>query len=255
MSPLRSVDVVRIVVAVVLVTHPLHALLSPVDAHVLAADLADHGVSLGVGTAWVALVATLACAVGLVFRRTLVPAAIGACVLIAADLVLLHGEHWFVLGGNAVDGSPGAEFHVLLLACLAAMLVTYAYGRAVAGFAVISIASAALLLPHALSPFVMRDVEGMREWGHGMEHLGFPCGVALVWSLKVLELVCAIARLARRFVIPACLGHLAILVPGMWISQHGTWFVVGPGEGGIEYPIVLSACAIATMLESAPRRA
>src|SRR3569832_2282370 len=93
MSPLRSVDVVRIVVAAVLVTHPLHALLSPADAHVLAADLADHGVSLGVGTVWVALVATLACAVGLVFRRTLVPAAIGACVLIAADLILLHAEH------------------------------------------------------------------------------------------------------------------------------------------------------------------
>src|SRR3569832_645670 len=109
MSPLRSVDVVCIVVAVVLVIHPLHALFSLADAHVLAADLADHGVSLGVGTVWVALVATLACAVGLVFRRTLVPAAIGACVLIAADLILLHGGHWFVLGGNVVDGKPGAE--------------------------------------------------------------------------------------------------------------------------------------------------
>src|SRR3569832_3021353 len=111
MSPLRSVDVVRIVVAAVLVTHPLHALLSPADAHVLAADLADHGVSLGVGTVWVALVATLACAVGLVFRRTLVPAAIGACVLIAADLLLLHGELWFVLGGNVVAGARGAGVH------------------------------------------------------------------------------------------------------------------------------------------------
>ncbi|HEY4242337.1 MAG TPA: DoxX family protein [Kofleriaceae bacterium] len=206
---------VRIVVALLLLVHGIYGLPHPAYA------------------------ALLVCALGLLVPRTVVPAAIGAMLLVALDLALHHHSHWFVLGGYAVDGEPGAEFHVLLLACLVGIVWR---------FDVIRIVSAAILLPHAVSPFLLWDVDGMRAWGHGMTHLGFPCGVALVWSIKGLELVSCIGRLAGRFVVPACLGHLLILVPGMWISQHWDWFVVGPGEGGIEYPILLSACAVATIL-------
>jgi putative oxidoreductase len=121
------------------------------------------------------------------------------------------------------------------------------------GLQIVALASALLLLPHAASAFVRLDVEGMRSWGESMSQAGFPHGVALVWSIKSLELLCCVARLSRRLVVPACLGHLFILVPGMLISQHLAWFDLGPGEGGIEYPVLLSACALATLLAYWPR--
>ena len=96
------------------------------------------------------------------------------------------------------------------------------------------------------------SAEGMRLWGESMSRHGWPMGVALVWSIKSLELVCSVLRLGRRLVVPACLGHLSYLVPAMWIEHKMRWFVVGPGgvgmDNGIEFTVVLVVCSVACIL-------
>jgi len=199
----------------------------------------------------------------LAIRRT---AAIGAgagIALLVGGIALLYAPHWYVVGGHAIDGAPGVELNALLIGCLAGVAwarwprsSSDAEARAERrGLDVIGAAGALALLPHGAAPFVAWDPADMRAWGEAMTQRGFPCGVALVWSLKVLELTSALARLARRLIVPACIGNLIVLVPGMWIAHDMQWFDVGPGEGGIEFSVALIACAIASILAYAPRRA
>lgn len=258
----RSVDLVRFTVAVVLSSHPLHAMLHPADAAALAAGLAARGVPGSPAVAWGALGLVLACAVGLLSRRLAAFAAPTAALVVAAGAVALYAPRWFVVGGFAEDGHPGVEHSVLLVGCLIAIAWTYAPrrgpappGAAAVGLEIVRVASALVLVPHGAGPFLAWDVAGMHGWGEAMGRLGFPCGVALVWSLKGLELVSAVARLARRLVVPACLGNLLILVPGTWIAHRLKWFVLGPGEDGIEYSVLLIACTVACLLAYWPAAA
>ena len=257
---LRSVELVRFTLALVLLTHPVHALLHPEDAAELARQLSEHGLPASAALAWLGLLAQLLAGVGLLVRRFIAPAALASMLTVGIGSAILYAPRWFVLGGEAEDGKPGVEFSVLILVLLSAVAWTWrerdrATQAAALGFQILALGSALLMLPHGFGPFVQLDFEGMREWGEGMTRLGWPHGLALVWSLKILELVCVVLRLSRRLIVPACLGHLLILVPGMIISQHLAWFVVGPGEGGIEYPVLLSAGAIASLIAYWPRTA
>ena len=246
----RSVDLVRYTVAIVLLTHPLHALVHPNDAVELATALASRGIPGAF--AWFAIAAELACALGLFVRRFVVPAALVAIVGLAAGIALFYAPNWFVVGGAAEEGHPGCEFNILLIGCLSGVAWAARFGAA-RGLEVIRVASALSLIPHGAYAFVMWDVEGMRGWGQAMEGLGFPCGVALVWSIKGLELVSAVLRISRRLVVIGCIGNLLVIVPGMWIAHKLNWFVVGPGENGVEFSVVLIAGAVACILAYAPR--
>ena len=107
---------------------------------------------------------------------------------------------------------------------------------------------------HGAPCFVLRDVEGMRAWGDSMTAAGWPLGVALVWSIKGVELVAALLRLARRLVVPACFAHLGYLVPALWIEHRLRWFDVGPGENGVEFPLLIVVCTIACVVGYWPSR-
>ncbi len=159
------------------------------------------------------MVATLVFSVALLVPRLIFPGAIGLLVVVAGGALLLYAPGYYVVGG-AEDGHPGVELNLLLSLCLTGVLVTHWPGgderRARWGFDIISAASALALLAHGAPAFVDLDFEGMREWGESMTARGWPFGLALVWSIKSTELVGSLLRLARRFVVPACLGHLAI---------------------------------------------
>jgi putative oxidoreductase len=126
--------------------------------------------------------------------------------------------------------------------------------RAREGLGIILTSAALLLLPHALAPFVTRDVEGMRQWGEGMGRLGFPFGVPLVWGVVSLQVLSSFALLARRLVVPACLGHLVVLTNGVWISHAPHWFMVGPENNGMEFPVMFIGCFVAGILSYWPTR-
>jgi len=258
----RGVHVVRLAVAILLLIHPLHAVLHPEDIRALAGDLAARGVPGSTALAWLATLGVAAGALGLLLRRLIRPAALLLLGILAAGAVMIYAQHWFVVGGTTVDGEPGIEYSLLLGVCLVGILWAEwprhddaGRDRAAAiGFDFIRIGSAAMLLPHGLHAFVTWDVDGMREWGEYMSSQGWPCGVALVWSIKGLELVSACARLSRRFMVPACIGNMLVIVPGMWIAHKLRWFVLGPGAGGIEYSVLLTTCAVACILTYWPVR-
>jgi len=252
------VDAVRVSVAVIIATHPLHALLSPDDAVALADRLASRGVPAGHVLAWLGFVLALVGSLGLLTRRFAFAGAVVASVSIFGGAVLLYAPRWYVVGGLAVEGEPGIELNVLLLGCLAAVMWTYRprHDPRVAadrGLEIIRVMSAIALIWHGAPCFLFRDVEGMRAWGNGMTELGWPHGVLLVWSIKSVELVGALLRLSRRLVVPACVGHLAYLVPALWIQHELDWFNVGPDEGGIEFPLLIIICSIACIVGYWPR--
>jgi putative oxidoreductase len=258
---LRSVELVRVCAAIIVLAHPLHALLHPADAAQLAAGLAAKGVPQSTLVAWAGLALLLLSGLGLLVRRVAARAALVAMGVIFFGSALLYAPRWYVLGGEVEDGAPGVEFSAVLLVALASVALTWrtpdlssARRASARGLQWLGAASALAMLTHGYGPFVRLDVEGMHAWGVSMTQRGFPYGVALVWSLKGLEAVSSLARLFRRLVVPACVGHLLILVPGMVISQRLDWFDLGPGEGGIEYPVLLAACTFATLLAYWPRR-
>ncbi len=253
-----AIDAVRVYVAFLLATHPLHALRYPDDARVLSAALGARGVPLALEAAWLGFAIALVAAVALVTRRFAFSGAVAASVVVLLGGLLLHAPRWYVVGGLAEDGAPGVELHVLLLGCLAGVLWSHRPSRLLgattrreafdAGLEVVRVASAFALVMHGAPCFVLRDVQGMRAWGDAMGADGWPCAVALVWSIKSVELAAALLRLARRLVVPACLAHLTYLVPGLWISHRLRWFDVGPGEGGIEFPLLIVVCSIACVV-------
>lgn len=259
---LAGLAFVRLATAAILATHPLHALACPDDAAALAAQLADRGLPAASALAWTALVVQLVAALALLAPRGARLGALASIVVVGGGAALLYAPRWYVVGGDAVDGHPGVELNVLLLACLAAIAWAYPtrggpaerHARAHRAMDVVRVASALSLLAHCYGPFVRRDVDGMRAWGEAMEQLGWSHGVALVWTIKTTELVGGVLRLSRRLVIPACLGHLAYLVPGLWLEHAPSWFVVGPQENGMEFSALLVVCTLATMFVHAPTR-
>jgi putative oxidoreductase len=277
----RSLHIVRVVVALILLMHPLYALAHPADiaaygqliAHPLYAlthpgDMTGYGQTLqsqglrwglSLGAAWIAILLQLVCSMALLARRFVVPACIGHILVLAAGIWIVHLPHWYALGGAVEDGHPGAEFSVLLIACLAALLWAQKKGTSESeqrALDILRVASALILIAHPVHGVF--DPEGLRGFGEGFNSPRFhhfQYGVPMVWTLMFFQIACCLAMLARRLVVPACLGHIFVLCMGIWISHAPRWFIVGPGENGVEYSLVFLACFSAVLLAHWPRRA
>ena len=76
----------------------------------------------------------------------------------------------------------------------------------------------------------------MRHFGEGMSAAGFPFGVPLVWFMISWQVLCSTLIATRCLVVPACIGHIFVLGTGIVIIHYPDWFIVGPGEGGMEFP-------------------
>ncbi|MGH9867030.1 MAG: DoxX family protein [Candidatus Polarisedimenticolia bacterium] len=115
-----GVTLLRVAVASVFVIHGLtRTFLGTVGG--FGAFLSSSGLPAGVVIAWaitiVEVVGGVALAIGLAVR----PLALWYGVQIAAGILMVHArEGWFVVGA----GRNGAEYSVLILACLAAVVLT-----------------------------------------------------------------------------------------------------------------------------------
>jgi uncharacterized membrane protein YphA (DoxX/SURF4 family) len=131
---------------------------------------------------------------------------------------------------------------------------------------VVRIAAALILVIHPIGG--LRDPAGLHGLGQYLSSLGFPFGVPLIWTVMVVQIACCVALLARRLVVPACLGHICVLATGVRLFHAPYWFVVGPtnvvgpGKEGMEYSTLLMACFFSLLLaywpqqftDTAPRR-
>jgi putative oxidoreductase len=263
-DPDAAVALVRVVVAVVVLSHPLYDLAHPGTLTDLGRTARPAlGPAAGVFFAWVGVLAQIGAATALLFGRRIVAASTGLIVLWSIMALVFQWPLWFVAGGDEVTGHPGVEFNALVIACLAAILVASRQGADSRGaLDVVRIASAIVPGLHGAGALLAFNTEGMRGWGQQMEGAGFPFGVALVWSVVTTQTVASCALLSRRLIVPACAAHIFILVNGIWTTHAPYWFVVGPGrwpgrgwsaasgsdEGGMEFSVVLIACFTAVLL-------
>ncbi|MES1160273.1 MAG: hypothetical protein ABUM51_05935, partial [Bacteroidota bacterium] len=78
---------------------------------------------------------------------------------------------------------------------------------------------------------------------------------SLAWFVTLLSMVCSVTMIVRRLVVPACIGHLVILIFGIVLDHaHDGWFVVGGGRNGMEYSVTLIICLLAVLWAYWPRR-
>jgi len=270
-DPNRSLNIVRMVVAFILSTHPIYALLHTVNIHGFGRFLESHYAPFGEALAWAVILFQMVCSLALAARRFVVPACIGNILVLVVGIALVHAPKWRTVGLPDGDHQPGAEFSVLLLACLLAILWAHrrksaeelapsGHAAPSARFALelVRIASASILIIHPIGG--LKDPAGLNDLGLYFSSIGFPFGVQLVWGAMFLQIASSLALIARRFVIPACIGHTLVLVTGICLFHAPHWFVigpndvVGPGHEGIEYSTLLIGCFVSILLAYWPRR-
>ncbi|WP_199138782.1 DoxX family protein [Pedobacter sp. ASV12] len=118
---------------------------------------------------------------------------------------------------------------------------------------ILHIAIAVILLTHALPG--MFD-GGIHSFGQDyLNQIGFaPVGVPLAWAIKLSHVACAILLVANKWVKPAALLTIAILVMGIILVHFKEgWFVVGGGRNGVEYNLLLICVLVAIMFNNKPK--
>jgi putative oxidoreductase len=261
----RSLNIIRVMLAFILITHPIYALLHPADIRGFGHFLESHHIPFGEGMAWAVMLLQMGCSLALAARRFVVVACVGHIFVLVAGIFLVYAPWWRTVGLPDGDHQPGAEFSVLLIACLVAII--WAHRRKAgeesplpghetpstrSALELVRIASASILIIHPIGG--LRDPAGLNDLGHYFCSIGFPFGVPLVWGSMFLQIGSSLALIARQFVVPACVGHILMLGTGIWLFHAPHWFVigpdnvVGPGKEGIEYSVLLITCFVSILL-------
>lgn len=267
----RSLNFIRIVVAFILITHPVYALLHPANVRGFGHILESHHLLFGTSLAWAVMLIQVGCSLALMARQLVVPACIGHVFVLVVGIFLVHAPKWRTVGLPDGDLQPGSEFSVLLIVCLLAILWTHrrkaveesplpshdtSSTRRALEFVRVVLAS--ILIIHPIGG--LRDPAGLNDLGLYFSSIGFPFGVQLVWGSMFLQIASSLALIARRLVVPACLGHILVLATGIWLFHAPHWFVigpdnvVGPGKEGIEYSTLLITCFVGILLAYWPKR-
>jgi putative oxidoreductase len=104
---------------------------------------------------------------------------------------------------------------------------------------ILRIALAIILLSHGL-PGTFDG--GVNAFGNlFLNQVGFsPLGVPLAWAIKISHVLCAILLLVNKYIKPASIITILILLMGIiMVHAREGWFVVGGGRNGVEYNFLL----------------
>lgn len=108
---------------------------------------------------------------------------------------------------------------------------------------VLRIALAIIFASHGLTRLLM---ERITPFGAALDSWGFPYGIAWAWGVTAFEIIAAVLLIANRQVRLVCLLLIVEMITGIifvhW--KHG-WFVVGHGQNGMEYSVMLIAGLLA----------
>jgi putative oxidoreductase len=95
----------------------------------------------------------------------------------------------------------------------------------------------------------------LTDFGQALTERGFPFGVVLAWTIMFVQLFSSVALITGRFVVPGCIGHITVLLCGVaMVHAKSGWFVVGPGENGVEYSVTLIVCLTAVLWAYWPQK-
>lgn len=82
-----------------------------------------------------------------------------------------------------------------------------------------------------------------------LNKVGFaPLGVPVAWAIKLSHVVAAFCLLFQKFIKPACIVTILILIMGIvMVHLKEGWFVVGGGRNGVEFNFLLIFVLLAIM--------
>ncbi len=107
------------------------------------------------------------------------------------------------------------------------------------GTFILRIALAIILLFHSVPGMFNGGVQAFGELY--LNQVGFdPIGVPLAWTIKLSHVVCAILLALNKYIKPASLVTIAILIMGIIMVHYKEgWFVVGGGRNGVEFNFLM----------------
>jgi putative oxidoreductase len=108
-------------------------------------------------------------------------------------------------------------------------------------------AMAVILLSHSI-PGMFNG--GVNAFGNlFLNQIGFaPLGMPLAWAIKISHVVCAILLMLNKYIKPAAILTIFILIMGIiLVHWKEGWYVVGGGRNGIEYNFILICILIHLM--------
>jgi putative oxidoreductase len=91
---------------------------------------------------------------------------------------------------------------------------------------------------------------GVNDFGNlYLNQVGFdPFGVYIAWTIKISHIIAAILLLLNKYVKPAALITIFILIMGIiMVHFKEGWFVVGGGRNGMEFNFLLIFVLLAIM--------
>ncbi len=105
---------------------------------------------------------------------------------------------------------------------------------------------AAIMIIHGIARAALGIVG---NFGVALEQWGFPAGVALAWTLTIVEIAGGLALAAGFAVRPLAAWFILQLAAGIYLI-HGRvgWFVVGAGRNGTEFSALLILCLIVIIM-------
>lgn len=101
------------------------------------------------------------------------------------------------------------------------------------------VAVAIILLMHSI-PGMFNN--GINDFGRFyLNEIGFaPIGIPIAWAIKLSHVAAAVCLLFNRFVKPASIITIVILISGIILVHFKEgWFVVGGGRNGAEFNFLL----------------
>lgn len=112
---------------------------------------------------------------------------------------------------------------------------------------ILRIAVAIILIMHSI-PGIFNN--GINDFGNlYLNQVGFaPFGLVLAWLIKISHIVTAVLLLLDKFVKPAAMVTILILIIGIFmVHLPDGWYVVGGGRNGVEFNFLLIIVLIAIM--------
>ncbi len=112
---------------------------------------------------------------------------------------------------------------------------------------ILRVAVAIILIMHSV-PGIFNN--GINDFGNlYLNEIGFaPFGLAIAWGIKISHIVTAILLLIDKYVKPAAILTILILVIGIFmVHLPEGWYVVGGGRNGVEFNFLLIAVLIFMM--------
>ena len=107
------------------------------------------------------------------------------------------------------------------------------------GTFILRIALAIILLFHRVPGMFDGGIQAFGDLY--LNQTGFaPMGVPLAWAIKLSHVVCAGLLVLNKYIKPASLVTIAILIMGIvMVHFKEGWFVVGGGRNGVEFNFLM----------------